>query len=69
MSIQIGTIAYKKNNVYVKSFPLYTKHTEELEQAKKNLFCNACNMFILDLLNYCTNTSVLCAEKLLVKEN
>lgn len=69
MIIQIGTIAYKQKNEYVKSYPLHTKYTEELKQAKENLFCNACDMFIFDLMNYCTNTSGLCAENRLVKEN
>lgn len=69
MIIQIGTIAYKKNNEYVKTYPLHTEYTEELKQATKDLFCNACDMFIFDLMNYCTNTSGLCAENRLVKEN
>ena len=67
--LQIGISAYKKNNEYAKTYPLHTEYKEELKQATKDLFCNACDMFIFDLMNYCTNTSGLCAENRLVKEN
>lgn len=49
--IQIGTIAYKQNDKYAKAFPLLAKETEELKQAKKNLFCNVSYIFISDLQN------------------
>lgn len=67
MTIQIGTIAYKQNDKYAKAFPLLAKETEELKQATKNLFGLACDMFITDLLKYCTTASVLRAGKLLAK--
>ena len=68
MTIQIGTIAYKQNDKYAKAFPLLAQETEELKQATKNLFGLACDMFITDLLNYCTTASVLRAGKIACKK-
>lgn len=61
--LQIGTIAYKQDNKYKKAFPLLMEETEELKRATKNLFNVACEMFITDLLIYCTNASGFCVEK------
>lgn len=66
--LQIGTLAYKQNEKYVKTIPLLIEETEQLKRATSYLLNVAYEMFFNDFMNYCTNTSVLCAEKLLVKE-
>lgn len=55
LKIQIGTIGYKKNSNYLKTFPLYTDKTEELNFEIKNFYNSACKMFIVDLVNYLKN--------------
>ena len=66
--LQIGTIAYKQDNEYAQSFPLLVEETEELKQATKSLLNVACEMFLTDLLNYCTTASVLRAGKIACKK-
>ena len=68
MRLQIGTLAYKQNEKYVKTIPLLIEETEQLKKATSYLLNVAYEMIFNDFMNYCTNTSVLCAEKLLVKE-
>ena len=66
--LQIGTLAYKQNEKYVKTIPLLIEETEQLKKATSYLLNVTYEMIFNDFMNYCTNTSVLCAEKLLVKE-
>ena len=67
--LQIGTLAYKQNEKYVKTIPLLIEETEQLKIATSYLLNVAYEMIFNDLMNYCTNTSGLCAENRLVKEN
>ena len=63
MIILIGTLGYKKDNLYATSFPLFINNTQELKQAKQKINTIACDMFITDLLIYCTTASGLRAKK------
>lgn len=49
---QIGTIGYKQEDGEYNTYPLLMEETEELQEASKQLFDNACEMFIRDISNF-----------------
>lgn len=53
--LQIGTIAYKKDDEYKTNIPLYAEEIPELKENYENLQAVACEMLTNDLIEYILN--------------